>query len=166
MLSKSVFHSITKDKIKIRSSDNSCLCSHVRPSHRAAAIMSLSGEGRLQRRHFVSRPTGRKRPSDVKNVTHYINSLPSLERHSWIWSEVSIDRRPRFPMSKFRPVWNAKEIVSDAAELATKWTSCDNMFRWLTLPLLCVFTGMTLFRWRPEPSRTLNATQIHIFFFK
>lgn len=53
---------------------------------------------------------GKQRRRDVKNVTHYITSLPSPKRHSWIWSEVSIDRRPKFPMSKFRLVWNAKKL--------------------------------------------------------
>lgn len=105
---------------------------------------------------------GEKRTRDVKNVTQYIRRLPPPKRHSWIWSEVSIDRRPQFPMSKSDPFKMLKKIVSDAVETATKWTRRDTMLRWLTLLLMCVFQ---VWRFAEDPNHRGLWTLLKFIFF-
>lgn len=104
----------------------------------------------------------KKRPRDVKNVTHYITSLPSAKRHSWIWSEVSINRRPQFPMSKFRPVWNAKNCERRCGN-GNKMDELWQMFRWLTLLLLCVLQVWRCFA--EDPSHRGLWTLLKFIFF-
>lgn len=146
------------------------LRSPVCDSHRAAAIMPLSGAGRLPHRHFVSRPTAKEKTAWRKKRHALYNAAavaeaPFLDLIRGEYRQTTSISNVEIP-TRLKCQKNKAKIVSDAAEIAPKWTSCDNMFRWLTLLLLCVFTGMTLFCWRAEPPRTLNATQIHIFFFK